>query len=339
MNGKQHSSIAGTHLCSKIVPRLLLLIALLAVGTACHHRKPRTEQPQIAETPPVSVLNYSCALSAVEGFKNLTVINQATLAEEKDRLVVHATGTDAQLGFSVNPPAAQYAIRLDIESPAATLLELFYQVQNAPFSADHAVRSPLKPGRNQLLIELNDPHFSGGLRLDPGQDAGDYSIYSIEMFSATPVSFVRRPRPQVELAASFDVLSQVLLSSKNNELWGKIKAINDAQLVPGANGLTIKATGIDPALLLPACELSGYPIVKMVLVSPIATTSQVFYKTRDALDYDEAHNVSAALQPGENIIYLEVPIRDASGALRLDPGTAPGDYLLKELEVRAEKAK
>jgi hypothetical protein len=266
------------------------------------------------------------------------VINQATLAEEKDRLVVHASGTDPQLGFTVTAPG-QYAVRVEIESRVATLLELFYQVQNAPFSADHVVRSPLKPGRNQLLLEVNDPQFSGGFRLDPGQDAGDYSIYSIEVFSTTPVSFVRVPRPQAELAASFEALSQVLLTSKNNDLWGKIKATKDAQLVPEANGLTIKATGIDPGLLLPECELSGYPIVKMVLVSPVATTVQIFYKTRDALDYDEAHSSSAPLQAGENTIYLEVPIRDASGALRLDPGTAPGDYVLKEVEVRGEKAK
>jgi hypothetical protein len=75
------------------------------------------------------------------------------------------------------------------------------------------------------------------------------------------------------------------------------------------------------------------------LVSPVATTVQIFYKTRDALDYDEAHSSSAPLQPGENTVFLEVPIRDAAGALRLDPGTAPGDYLLKELEVRAGKIK
>jgi hypothetical protein len=61
----------------------------------------------------------------------------------------------------------------------------------------------------------------------------------------------------------------------------------------------------------------------------------MFYKTREAIDYDKAPSSNRPLQPGENTVSLEVPVRTASGALRLDPGMAPGDYLLEELEVRA----
>jgi hypothetical protein len=317
--------------------RFLAAVLLVVLCGGCHHRKMRKEQTQTADAPVTVVFSYSCALSPSEGFGDATVMNQTTLAEEKDRLRIHATGPDPQLGLSVTAPG-QYAIRLDIESPVATLLELFYQVQSTPFSADHVLQSPLKPGRNQILLALNDPQFSGALRLDPGQVAGDYSIYSLEVFSTTPVSFARAPRSQADLAAAFNASSQVVLSSKASETLGKIKALKDVQLTLEANGLAIKATGNDPGLVLPECELSGHPIVKVVIVSPVATTIQMFYKTRDALDYDEGHSSSYPLHPGENTVYLEVALREAFGTLRLDPGILPGDYLLKEFEVRAAKA-
>jgi hypothetical protein len=314
--------------------RLVWLTCLLMALNSCHHRKPRGEQAPRAELPLSSVLNYSCALSSADGFGNLTAMNQASLSEEKDRLLIHATGDDAQLSFRVTAPG-RYAIYLDIGSPAPTILELFYQIQNQPLSAEHVLQTPLKAGRNQILLSIDDPQFSGFVRLDPGQVAGDYSLYSLQIFSHTPVAFLRPARPQSELAASFNASTKNLFSTKTSDAWGKIRVLHDAQVTSDANGLNVKATGIDPQLLLPEFELVGHPIVRLVLVSPAATTIQMFYKAGGQLDYDQGHSSSQAMQPGENTVYLEIPMREASGALRLDPGMAMGEYVLKEIEARA----
>jgi hypothetical protein len=315
--------------------RVLLLIALLLAGNACHRRKAARPQTPSVGSPMISALSFSCALSPAEGFGDLTTLNQATLAEEKDRLLIRATGTDTQLGFRVTP-SARFAISLDIGSPAATVVELFYQVQNQSYSAEHVVQAPLKAGRNRLLLSVDDPLFSGGIRLDPGQIAGDYSLYSLQIFSHAPVSFVRPVKPQAELAASFDAsTATTLFFAKSSEDLAKIKALGDVLLVVDPRGLMARALGTDPALLLPEFDLNGQPIVKIVIASPAATSLQIFYKTRDQLDYDPAHATIFPLQSGENTIYIEIPVRNATGALRLDPGTVAGDYLLREIEARA----
>jgi hypothetical protein len=317
-----------------LASKLLLLTCLLLVMSSCHRRKSRGEQAQSTDSPVNSVLNYSCALSPTEGFGILSLKNQAASSEEKDRLLIHATGADPQLGFTVTAPG-RYAIYLDLSSPAATLLELFYQVQSQPFSAEHVLQAPLKAGRNQILLSIDDPQFSGGIRLDPGQVAGDYSLYSLQVFSNAPVSFVHPARTQADLSAAFNASTKNLFSAKTSDAWGKIKPLHDAQLIADANGVTVKAAGVDAQLQLPEFELAGNPIVKIVIVSPAATTMEMFYKTGNQLDYDQGHSSSQPLQPGENTVYLEIPVRATSGVLRLDPGMVAGDYLLKEIEARA----
>ena len=319
--------------------RLLATISVLLLGNACDHRKPPVEQSQAAPPPVTSVLSYSCGLAPGDGLGTLSVLHQATLAEEKDRLLIHATGPDAQLAFRVTAEG-RHAVSLDITSPGDTLLELFYQVRNIyqdpnEFSAKHVLQAPLKSGRNQLLLLIDDPEFSGGVRLDPGQLPGEYSLHSLQVFSNVAVSFVQQATPQADLGAGFNESAKILFSAKSKGGWDMIKALNDAQLAPDENGLTVNATGTDAQLLLPEFELGGNPVVKVVIVSPAATILQIFYKMGGRLDYDAKRIVSQPLQPGENTVYLKIPVRDTSGALRLDPGAVAGNYVVKELEVRA----
>ena len=318
--------------------RLLVPIALLIACSACDHRETRKEQT--AAAPVTSVFSYSCALTPADGLEILSVLNDATMTEEKDRLIIRANGPDAQLGFRVTTEGRR-AVSLDITSPGDTLLELFYQVrniyqdQNNPFSAKHVLTAALKSGRNQLLLLIDDPQFGGGLRLDPGQIPGDYSLHSLQVYSDTAVSFAHKVVPQAELEASFNKSSKIVFSAKTNGAWGLIKPLNDAQLVAEENGLSVTATGGDPQLLLPELELGGDQIIKVVLVSPAATVLQLFCKTQSGLDYNEARSTSQPLASGENTVYLKVPAPNASGALRLDPGAVAGNYLLKDLEFRS----
>ena len=317
----------------------MLPIALLIVCSACERRETRKEQSETAAAPVTSVLSNWCALTPADGLEILSVLNEATIAEEKESVLIRATGPDAQLGFRVTAEG-RHAFSLDITSPGETVLELFYQVRNLyqdpnqPFSAKHVLQAPLKSGRNQLLLLIDDPHFNGGLRLDPGQLPGDYSLHSLQVYSSIAVSFVHRVTPQAELAATFTGSPKIVFSAKTNAAWGLFKGLNDVQLVTDDKGLSVNATGTDPQLMLPEFELSGNPIVKVVLVSPAATTMQLFYRTQSGLDYNEARSSSQSLESGENTVYLRVSGPDAAGALRLDPGAVAGNYLLKDLEAR-----
>jgi len=333
MNWK-NTNISGRGFC----PKILAILGLLIGATGCHDRQmPKESPPPAADSLPTTALfAYSSTLPTKGASGILAATNEATVAEEQDHLLIHATGTDAQVVFGVIGAPGRYFVRLEIGSPAVTQLELFYQVQSQPFSAQHVLKTPLKPGRNQLLFLIDDPQFSGSIRLDPGQTPGDYQLYSLQIFASAPVSLMHRPRPQSELAASFNASTKSLFIANNVEAWSKIKAARDAQLGPDANGLSVKATGADPELLLPEFALTGNSIIKIVMVSPAATTLQAFYKTQGQIDYDEAHTESQPLKAGENTIYLELQVHEVAGALRLDPGSIPGDYLFKEIEVRAD---
>lgn len=123
-------------------------------------------------------------------FESFAALNQVTLAPQPDKLVVTASGSDPSIAFPMVtvPPAARCAVRVDQTVPVDTLVELFYNTTSTPvFTSDHMVSLHVRAGRSVVLFEINDPDFAGGLRFDPGQNAGEYVLYDVEFFSSEPL--------------------------------------------------------------------------------------------------------------------------------------------------------
>jgi hypothetical protein len=326
-----------------------LEISLVLSALGCHRNPPpkSTISSNLPAPSLTAALNYSAEISPADDLSYFLDHGQVELKGEGDRILIHSTGDDPNFTIQVSAtPAIHYVLAIDIESPIETQLEVFYQIGNSPFSADHALRSPLKVRRNRLVFELDEPDFTGALRIDPGERAADYSLYSVTIYAINPVSFVRRTRSQKELANAFrDVQKSKMEGGKTSArpLWSlrdaadqaNIQVLNDAELKPVANGLEISATGPDPSLLLPEFKLGRGVIAKVVIVSPVSTMLQLFYKVGAQIDYDEAHSYTYSIKTGENEVYFEHAQPAAMGQLRFDPGTEPGKYLLKELEFRA----
>ncbi len=104
-----------------------------------------------------------------------------------------------------------------------------------------------------------------------------------------------------------------------------------------ADGLKVHALNNDPSLRLPRLDvpLGTKLTFHAQVVSPGATTLQVFYNTVQNADFDEAHSVRKPIQKGDNDVVVEITARDFKGNIRLDPGELSGDYLVKLVEVRA----
>ena len=264
-----------------------------------------------------------------------TAVN-ATLTGGQGQLQMAATDADPQLMLPALQVSGAIALMLDLEAPAATRLELFYQTkQAAQFSGERIVAALLQPGRNQILLEVNDPDFNGLLRLDPGQVAGSYKIRSAVVFAGTAISATLPQRPPEDLAAAFAATTNVVYAAQTPDDLARFTPVQQVEISPDAKGAKLKSTGEDPALLLPAFKI-GQPIVmKVVISSPAATVLQLFYKHSGQPEYVPAQMQSANLVPGENTIYLEVNDPEATGALRLDPGTEAGEYLLHSVEARS----
>jgi hypothetical protein len=265
---------------------------------------------------------------------SLLPAQQVKLSPRADHVLITSEGNDPVLTIPrlAVTPASRFAIRLDIAPPAATTLELFYLTEKDPrFSSRHAVEAPLKAGRNVIIVEIKDPDFNGVLRLDPGTLPGEYRLYSMEIFSSGPVKGLNLARSQSDLAAAFASSRNVLFDGAKADELTKLRPLR-AELIKQAQGLLIKASGSDPALLLP--QVHEAFIAKVGLMSPASTKMQLFYLPPDKTDYDEAHSLVQPLKPGKNVIYFELDQPDFTGTLRLDPGDVPGEYLLESLELR-----
>ena len=336
----------------KLAPALLrygILIYLMLGVVGCHRSRPTalsvTQPP--APLSLATAFNYTSEITPWNGLAYFQAWRQIEPRQTGGRILLRSTGDDPSFVLQVSPTSgSRWLFQLRIGSPIETHLEVFYQVGDSPFSPEHMLRFPLKIGRNKVAFELAEPGFTGALRVDPGEKAAGYSIYSITVSSPNPVSFVRRMRSQEELARIFQRPAQAhvpgrrdpndqLLVIKSPAEQATVQPLKNVVLKPGLAGLEIEASNEDPSCLLPPFDLKTGTIAKVVIVSPRPTAFQVFYKVRDQIEYDQAHSYTQPLNAGENTIYFEQTDQDAVGSLRLDPGMEPGKYLLKELEFRA----
>ena len=79
-------------------------------------------------------------------------------------------------------PQSPLIVRVDLTSPADTVLELFYETSQASgYSGDRKVSQELHKGRNVVFLTLKEPTLSGRLRLDPGMIPGEYVLHDLEV--------------------------------------------------------------------------------------------------------------------------------------------------------------
>jgi hypothetical protein len=164
-----------------------LPLALSLFLAACNRSPDTSSQP----TRQNGALGFRIEIKA-DGAGSFTAMNQVTFGPEADRLAIKASGTDPSIALPALKvrPGAQIAIRVDQTAPADTLIEVYYTTTATPvFTAEHVVSVPVKAGRSVVMFEINDPDFAGGLRFDPGQLPGDYSLHQVEVFSSEPIAF------------------------------------------------------------------------------------------------------------------------------------------------------
>ena len=127
----------------------------------------------------------------------------------------------------------------------------------------------------------------------------------------------------------------LVLTSESEGFATSLVAVHEVGISEDSRGILLDARGYDPVLLLPdfriprECRIS----LRIVLDSPADTELRVYYMTPSSPEYTEELRESTIIRRGTNDVVIEIFHPEVRGNLRLDPGTAPGQYVLRSLEV------
>lgn len=135
--------------------------------------------------------------------------------------------------------------------------------------------------------------------------------------------------------AAFESSNITVYSPSTDAQWREVKVQHDAVVQPTSSGLKVDANGADPQLILPAFAAGKHVVVKVVLDTPAATPIQLFYLTQGQAAHSEDHMLSRMLSMGANTVYFDLSRLDVVDPLRLDPGAAVGDYLIRSITAKS----
>ena len=219
-------------------------------------------------------------------------------------------------------------LRIDIESPVETMLQLFYSTSDSPsFVEERSIRKMLLKGRNLIFAEIRSAKVTS-LRFDPGESPGEYILHAFDMKAA--------PSPSGTSSLYFE---QVLAKEKFTKISGAaislipcFKPLHQFEAVVNGHGAVITSSGNDPHCIVSMDECD-MPLIKLDIESPTEANLQIFYSSSEVSDFEESQSVLRNLSIGRNIFYIEIHAAKVK-RLRFDPSDRPGEYILNAFELK-----
>lgn len=194
-----------------------------------------------------------------------------------------------------------------------------------PLLAEHFARTSFRwvSDFDTALIEREKPDIVIQLFVERALSAFSLSTSPLD----TP------ERCEAEFAASTQVLARGLegLAADRSDPRRGI------ELERRADGTLLVRYG-GGGVLVPAFETpaGSWPVLRVELEAPADGAALVEFMTPRFRDYARlARGVQRPLNAGANVIYVKLRVPELAGRLRLHPGLAAGEYVLRDLEVRA----
>jgi len=125
-----------------------------------------------------------------------------------------------------------------------------------------------------------------------------------------------------------------ILSLKPGDLRGIAKH-HIEPMGSAEDAFEFNATTSDPILILPQAIFKSH-VSCMIMIDldvPAHDKLDIFWSKNQ--EYHEFDKVSALVEPGRNVIFIPIQMgSDADHYLRIDPGSIPGKYRIRKIEVR-----
>jgi hypothetical protein len=123
------------------------------------------------------------------GFAGFEALHEVELIAGSRGLRVVASGSDPHLSLPkmTLDPGMRGILRIDIEVPEDTGLQLFYLPAGVSAFGDYHMDRSVQRGKNTVYFEFDEAELAAGqLRLDPGMVAGEYVITDFELRMLPP---------------------------------------------------------------------------------------------------------------------------------------------------------
>lgn len=101
--------------------------------------------------------------------------------------------------------------------------------------------------------------------------------------------------------------------------------------------VVVESSGPGGSVLLPTFEFpeAENVVLRLELDSPVESELLIGYQTRLDPEFDQRRSISRHVLRGANVLHVELLPSHLQGPLLLRPGTDPGDYEVRDLEIRA----
>jgi hypothetical protein len=137
---------------------------------------PQSELASIFET----AKNLLAEAKTAAVFSQFRAGQQAQLMPAGDTLKITATGDDPQVFLPAFTQGKQFIIQAVVESPADTLMEMYYLRRGTPdYTKEQSQAAPLVKGRNTVYFRFTAPDMIDPLRMDIGAAPGEYTVVSM----------------------------------------------------------------------------------------------------------------------------------------------------------------
>lgn len=130
---------------------------------------------------------YKCPLENIEKLKSGPDVTNYSLQDEGLHIQVVGNDPKVTLPNFVNLDHSRLFIKLVITAPTSTVLELFYeedgQESSFPYSESQKVTNSLQEGKNEIYLTIEAESIVKSLRLDVGNEIGNYILHELEIRS------------------------------------------------------------------------------------------------------------------------------------------------------------
>ena len=117
--------------------------------------------------------------SAESLISHIKPMHHVKIIKGADAHILRSSGDDPHVLLNI-PLTDSPILRIDVDSPSTTTLQMFYTTpEKSEFAEDRSIRHMLQKGRNEVYLGI--PGVVASLRMDPGETSGDYVFHTLEI--------------------------------------------------------------------------------------------------------------------------------------------------------------